>query len=633
MTTRTINIALVEQTSQQRRLEFTPDDVASLGGELLLENVYVTTTNDSGVGSIVLPCKPSGSILWHWQILGFEEGPSTGSFYLAAGGAVDFDALADAGGAASDSVVDYIDGQLAALDATLVHVTGDEEIAGVKTFDASPIVPAPTEDLQAATKKYVDDNAAVGVTTLMGMIGETELLPRDADYFGLWPNGWLDESTGGTNAPRTYNDRPSSGTANDGYTVFESTGGTNLLQLTSPPFNLNSNKNLFFVLDSKTFSGTPSINAYLQGYHGGGDDGTAQVQILDSYNPGGGWDRKGIRINANGGSSPAIPATSDRAVIHLVLATNNDVKIGIKAVYVGHEETYHTDQMAAASGGHEAYYDGTNVFISVFFSGFIAKMTAAGVYVVGLGSGGGVDPHQITGQGAYLYCAEWGSQRITKRIKTAHAGSSPAGSVATTSQPFSVCILGGYLWASTVDKTLYKIDLSTFTLAASYTITAQNNSSTECTLLAVGGYLWMHTTVDGKVLKIDPATGSVVATINPPSAFGTSVQNYGFGSLGTKLYLAFHNGTLVEYDTATVAITNTWNIGVTSSGQIKSDGTALWFVGATPNPHLTRFDPATGVFHRMPLRYAHGVKWCEVVGDQVWAGGLDSGRIQRFARF
>jgi len=43
-----------------------------------------------------------------------------------------------------------------------VQDTGDETIAGIKTFSSSPIVPAPTTDLQAATKKYVDDNGGGG---------------------------------------------------------------------------------------------------------------------------------------------------------------------------------------------------------------------------------------------------------------------------------------------------------------------------------------------------------------------------------------------------------------------------------------------------------------------------------------
>jgi hypothetical protein len=48
--------------------------------------------------------------------------------------------------------------------AAKVSKTGNETVAGVKTFSSSPIVPAPTTDLQAATKKYVDDNGGGGGT-------------------------------------------------------------------------------------------------------------------------------------------------------------------------------------------------------------------------------------------------------------------------------------------------------------------------------------------------------------------------------------------------------------------------------------------------------------------------------------
>lgn len=47
-----------------------------------------------------------------------------------------------------------------------VGTTGNETIAGVKTFSSSPIIPAPTTDLQAATKKYVDDNGGAGATAI-----------------------------------------------------------------------------------------------------------------------------------------------------------------------------------------------------------------------------------------------------------------------------------------------------------------------------------------------------------------------------------------------------------------------------------------------------------------------------------
>lgn len=43
------------------------------------------------------------------------------------------------------------------VDDTAVALTGNQTVAGIKTFSSSPIVPAPTTDLQVSTKKYVDD--------------------------------------------------------------------------------------------------------------------------------------------------------------------------------------------------------------------------------------------------------------------------------------------------------------------------------------------------------------------------------------------------------------------------------------------------------------------------------------------
>lgn len=47
-------------------------------------------------------------------------------------------------------------------DSAVVHDTGNETVAGVKTFSSSPVVPTPTTNFQAATKKYVDDNIGGG---------------------------------------------------------------------------------------------------------------------------------------------------------------------------------------------------------------------------------------------------------------------------------------------------------------------------------------------------------------------------------------------------------------------------------------------------------------------------------------
>jgi hypothetical protein len=54
----------------------------------------------------------------------------------------------------------------AALDAK-VATTGNETIAGVKTFSSFPVTPssAPTTDYQAANKKYVDDSPSTAANT------------------------------------------------------------------------------------------------------------------------------------------------------------------------------------------------------------------------------------------------------------------------------------------------------------------------------------------------------------------------------------------------------------------------------------------------------------------------------------
>ena len=51
----------------------------------------------------------------------------------------------------------YTEDEIDTLDGANVKKTGNQTVAGVKTFSSSPIVPTPTTDMQASTKKYVDD--------------------------------------------------------------------------------------------------------------------------------------------------------------------------------------------------------------------------------------------------------------------------------------------------------------------------------------------------------------------------------------------------------------------------------------------------------------------------------------------
>lgn len=52
-----------------------------------------------------------------------------------------------------------------ANDSAVVHLTGNETVAGVKTFSSSPVVPTPSSSSQAASKGYVD-SALTGAPTV-----------------------------------------------------------------------------------------------------------------------------------------------------------------------------------------------------------------------------------------------------------------------------------------------------------------------------------------------------------------------------------------------------------------------------------------------------------------------------------
>ena len=55
----------------------------------------------------------------------------------------------------------YTDWTTTGLRTDFVDNSTAQTVAGVKTFSSSPIVPTPTTDYQASTKKYVDDNIAL----------------------------------------------------------------------------------------------------------------------------------------------------------------------------------------------------------------------------------------------------------------------------------------------------------------------------------------------------------------------------------------------------------------------------------------------------------------------------------------
>jgi hypothetical protein len=58
---------------------------------------------------------------------------------------------------------DILTVEIDALDAANVKNTGNQTIAGIKTFSASPIVPTPTTNTQAANKSYVDSQSPLTI--------------------------------------------------------------------------------------------------------------------------------------------------------------------------------------------------------------------------------------------------------------------------------------------------------------------------------------------------------------------------------------------------------------------------------------------------------------------------------------
>ena len=57
-----------------------------------------------------------------------------------------------------------------ATDTAVVHNSGTETVAGVKTFSSSPIVPTPTTNTQAANKQYVDTAVSSGTAQTLATV-------------------------------------------------------------------------------------------------------------------------------------------------------------------------------------------------------------------------------------------------------------------------------------------------------------------------------------------------------------------------------------------------------------------------------------------------------------------------------
>jgi len=131
-------------------------------------------------------------------------------------------------------------------------------------------------------------------------------------------------------------------------------------------------------------------------------------------------------------------------------------------------------------------------------------------------------------------------------------------------------------------------------------------------LLATGAAVWVAATHDGKVLRIDPTTNAVVATVTVGRP-GTSGPNWlasGFGSVWVGIP---NDHTVVRIDPVRNAIQATipTPLGVLPCGGFAILPTEVWSTGCDTVMGMTRIDPSTNrVVTKMTLdghTYPQGV--------------------------
>ena len=221
------------------------------------------------------------------------------------------------------------------------------------------------------------------------------------------------------------------------------------------------------------------------------------------------------------------------------------------------------------------------------------------------------------------------------------------------------------------DNTLSRINPATNTVLSVIPVTAPGDEGLEA-ITSGGGALWITTTefaagdvvLPGSVLRVDPATGALLATI--PTGAGAFDIAYGFGGVWIPNY---YDGTVQRIDPLTNTVVAT--IPVIAAFGIAVDATSVWVVdlvgkvskidpltntvvssiftqttgadiaattgaiwvthfGTTtvPNGSVSRIDPATGlVVANIPVTGSPND--LAIAGGSIWVGIYDASTVVR----
>lgn len=167
----------------------------------------------------------------------------------------------------------------AAKPSETVNLTGDQTVNGIKTFNSSPIVPTPTTNFQASTKKYVDDGL---------------LANKTGNHEGTW-QGYTPSQVDQTLRDEVNDARTSS--VYGGFVDLKARADNSDVLINKKPFVFDNVSKM--VLDTTLSIGDFAIT---KGYHSINDGGSAIYSIVASAT---GTADGGILIDLTGSSKQA----------------------------------------------------------------------------------------------------------------------------------------------------------------------------------------------------------------------------------------------------------------------------------------------------------------------------------------